>query len=185
MSILRKRDNIEDFVFGLVSTEIFPYPEGKHSALPATTVAFQRVMLRESESRVLTGLRVVLPQCEEDKQAQKKRSFVEIKLLPQEGEGCYTEDVNELFTSNPTDPGVTADQQKQLRYALWARYDWVMNKIATVNELRRLHHEGEHDFDGDDDIEDGFDDNLSEEPEPDFSDNEEVRQPYGAGCAVR
>ncbi|GAB7342694.1 hypothetical protein MBLNU457_g0847t1 [Dothideomycetes sp. NU457] len=154
---LRRRDNIDDFVAGLVRIEVFPYPDGAKTAKPAQ-MAFQKVAIRPTILDKLTKIVYLARTASQD--------FVKIttKLEPDGGPGCYSED--RVVILQTTAAPVAVEQARALRSALFARYEWVISKVADINELRRRHLESPDETPDDEDHVDH--EELSEEPDPEI-----------------
>jgi len=126
---IRRRDNIEDFILGLVRVEVFPFPEGQKTAKPAL-MPFKEVTINEAKSLEIKT--VTYARVDNDLGHVK----VITQILPEESPGSYSEE-REVIPI--TRDALTIAQARLLRSALFARYSWVISKIANVNEMRRLH----------------------------------------------
>lgn len=167
---LRRRDNIDDFVAGLVRFEVFPYPNGAKTAKPAQ-MAFQKVAIRPTMLDKLTKI-VYLA-----RGASQDLLKVNTQIETDGGPGCYSEDRVVILQKTAAEP-LTVGQARSLRSALFARYEWVTSKVADINEMRRRHCENTaipvglaRPETADEEDHPDFEE-LSEEPDPEmFSDN--------------
>jgi len=166
---LKRRDNIEDFITGLVRVEVFPFPEGQTTAKPAL-MPFTKVTINPTKWSELTEIVYVA--------YTRSGDLVEntTQLLPDAGPGCYTEDRLVLSQDDPWNV-VTVSQARSLRSALYSRYEWVASKVVDVNEMRRQHQEASEDPLGPDpetvDEEEHIDhEDLEEEIDPETMDVE-------------
>jgi len=162
---IRRRDNIEDFILGLVKVEVFPFPEGQKTAKPAL-IPFKEVTINEAKSAELTT--VTYARVDHDLGHVK----VITQILSEAAPGSYSEE-REVIPI--TRDALTIDQARSLRSALFARYEWVTSKIANVNEMRRLHCERAQDLLvspssplPDEADEEDVDSNLDEELDPEM-----------------
>lgn len=144
-----RRDNIEDFVDGLVRTEIFPYPDGQRDLVPCTTVPVQEVKLKPGAYEKLTTW-IHLGVWFEDDGVWVYGDEV-MKLTPELGVGAFEvvyhargDGAGSTPPHPPTSPPDARSnirksrksEEETLRSGLWARLDWVFEKMEYVNWLR-------------------------------------------------
>lgn len=143
---LRRRDNIRDFVDDLIDTECWPYPRGK--SLPIALAAFDEpVGFREGAMEELTSLYLInveryfpnisISDSDPVKEQTSELVDVLIELSPEDGPGAYT------VTYEPADKKVRSAAETinlkdvaTLRSAFMHRFEWVCNKIESVNRER-------------------------------------------------
>lgn len=138
---LRRRDNLEDFVDGLIETEIYPYPSGQKTIVPATYIPVQDVCIKTGAAAILTTIEIrgIPPPIGSD--TKFVYSDVTMTLTPQDGVGTYEMEYqwpSKLREDAPTPP--TRQDFERIRMAMWARYEWVLERIDWINRLRNEAH---------------------------------------------
>lgn len=165
---LRQRDNLDKYVHGLVKSEIFPYPEAAIDPVPAAYVPYKRVRVRSEMWDEILQLDI-----EHGVTSGSGGNVISYRLEPEYGAGCFTTDVDPLPKKIPRSrTDIRPCDLQDLRMALWGRYEWIMDKVAYINDLRRMVYY--HGLDPDDeDLKKGEDLDLGEEVDPHDYDSED------------
>lgn len=146
---LRRRDNIRDFIDGLEDTECWPYPDGNEAPKPATFEDWSgpitvEVKLREDKAYELMHFYLINvsryhPFAPFDRKSDHDSDLtnVSIYLCPEEGPGAYTVEYVVDKTERSHAPKLELQSFATLRSFLMHRYEWVVNKLHSVNSDRR------------------------------------------------
>jgi len=150
---LRRRDNIRNFISGLEDSECWPYPDGETQSIPPVTQycvccgepSVDEVMLREDKIGELTHIfptnvyrRHAFAPSNRGRKHQAALTDVSIELCPEEGPGAYAvsyEVVDEVQRRGA--PCLDPRDVATIRSAFMHRYEWVINKLHSVEEDRR------------------------------------------------
>lgn len=145
---LRRRDNLGYFVDGLAETEIFPYPDGEKDPIPKACLAYEEVTV--CPERWPEVLKFSLQDVQASRLSDKELTNTTICLCPESGHGAYTED-NDPISTAPSKLHradiLTQKDMERIRSAMWGRHDWILEKVAFINELREAVEEGDRDDD--------------------------------------
>lgn len=145
----RRRDNIRDFIDALHDSECWPYPNGEEFSEAAHCDCCGDpwavdVQLREDKAHELMHLFLTNVICyhpfapfNRKTQHEAELADVSIDLCPEEGPGAYTihyeaADKSERVATEKLD----LHQVATLRSAFMHRYEWVVNKMHSVNADR-------------------------------------------------
>jgi hypothetical protein len=146
---LRRRDNIRDFIRGLEDSECWPYPNGEALPIAATCPCcddpiMADVTLRQDKVEELTHLYLInvyryhnLAPFSKGDHTRGELTDVSIELCPEEGLGAYTvsyEAANEVERIEA--PKLNLHHVATIRSAFMHRYEWVVNKLHSVNRDR-------------------------------------------------
>lgn len=143
---LDRRDNLTDFVDGLVRTEVFPYPNGQRDIIPAVQVPVQEVKLKPGAYAQLTTWVYKDVWFKED--GEDKFGNMIITLTPEFGVGAFElgyhvrdepgpKPANDKLPSVFKPHGSLKPGNEKWRMSLWARLEWVQEKIEYINWLRQ------------------------------------------------
>lgn len=147
LDTLRRRDNIRDFVQGIKDSECWPYPEGQHghvkAALTLDTSGYEQVAIKPLLHMFLRKIKLEYILLEvvtisTDEAAQKLVNLT-MKLAPEHGPNYCQEDVEELAGAKDrtkVNAILTPSDLRTLRSALSHRFQWVVDKVNSVNYLR-------------------------------------------------
>ncbi|GAB7362159.1 hypothetical protein MBLNU230_g2185t1 [Neophaeotheca triangularis] len=147
LDTLRRRDNIRDFVQGIKDSECWPYPEGQHghvkAALTLDTSGYEQVAIKPLLHMFLRKIKLEYILLEvvtisTDEAAQKLVNLT-MKLAPEHGPNYCQEDVEELAGAKDrtkVNAILTPSDLRILRSALSHRFQWVVDKVNSVNYLR-------------------------------------------------
>ena len=158
----RRRDNLVDFVDGLIETEVFPYPSGQRVLIPAIHVPVQTVTWKPEALHELTSLTIVDVKLVLN--GTEKHVNVNLTLTPEDGVGAYELDY-EVVKEEATDSFrlMSLSDIERVRMAMWGRYDWVKEKLEYINRLRlQISNDGEE-------LEDGMSDEGNDHDNSDTS----------------
>lgn len=159
---LHRRDNLVDFVDGLIETEVFPYPDGQRQVIAATYVPVQEVTWKPGALDELTKLKVLGVKQRLD--GIEKAVNMDITLTPDQGVGTYEVVYDVLKADSATETLMGNKDVERIRMAMWARYDWVSEKVAEINYLRwEAEAQAQEDDESTSQEDDDVDSNLSEE----------------------
>jgi hypothetical protein len=146
---LHRRDNIRDFLRGLEDSECWPYPDGEERPIAATCKCCDEplvaeVTLRHDKIEELTQLYLInvyryhnLAPFSKSDHTRGELTDVSIELCPEEGLGAYTvsyEAADEVERIEA--PKLNLHHVATIRSAFMHRYEWVVNKLHSVNRDR-------------------------------------------------
>ncbi|KAF1346848.1 hypothetical protein BDV97DRAFT_400740 [Delphinella strobiligena] len=130
---LRRRDNLEDFIDGVIETEMFPYPGGMREVVPATYVPVQEITWKAGAFEQLTTTTITAVKYMLD--GVDRHVNVTMTLTPYDGIGTYEMEYDMIKETTEDTTWSQADLET-VRMAMWARYEWVKEKVEYINHLR-------------------------------------------------
>jgi hypothetical protein len=146
---LRRRDNIRDFICGMEDTECWPYPDGETRPIAATCPCCDEpldaeVHLRPNKIDELTHLYLInvyryhtLAPFSKSDHTRGELTDVSIELCPEEGLGAYAVSYEAADEVERIDaPKLNLHHVGTIRSAFMHRYEWVVNKLHSVNRDR-------------------------------------------------
>ena len=165
---LHRRDNLDHFVDGLVRAEISPSPQDRRGSVGSAYVPHTEVSIRSEKWNEMRDIE--LGKSITIQNGSPCVVHLAISLLPEEGIGSYMETVVEeeeddgLASQSEHHRVLTLPQTRQIRSAMWARYEWIVDQVAHIKDLCEEQASGRVQ----DDVEDAAmaDDDLSEEADP-------------------
>jgi hypothetical protein len=130
---LRRRYNIRDFICGMEDTECWPYPDGETRPIAATCPCCDEPLDAEVHLRPDHTL---APFSKSD-HTRGELTDVSIELCPEEGLGAYAVSYEAADEVERIDaPKLNLHHVGTIRSAFMHRYEWVVNKLHSVNRDR-------------------------------------------------
>lgn len=148
---LRRRDNIREFIDGLEDSECWPYPNDEYHSIPAAPTCsycdepcFEEADLRADKVKELTHLYITdvlryhpLAPMNRRNKHHAELTDVCLEMCPEEGPGAYAVSYEVIDkVDRVAAPKLDLHNVATIRSAFMHRYEWVVNKVHTVNDDR-------------------------------------------------